>query len=201
MGTVRTYMSDFSGNSNLLKTMAQLRLINVILIVLALAAASALSNDVVVPEHEFAATSARIADMTDEVSGSSYDTNMRVLVVQHDFTDRQMTEDKLTELGITHNVFWADDADTALPMLVGGGEYDFVITDWDMPQGMQGIDLLRAIRADATLRHTPVLVVMAEAKKDQIIEAAQAEVNGYIVKPFTAGTLKTKLDRIFARRG
>ncbi|MDD2342701.1 MAG: response regulator, partial [Tolumonas sp.] len=67
--------------------------------------------------------------------------------------------------------------------------------------GMQGIDLLKAIRADESLRHLPVLMVTAEAKREQIIEAAQAGVNGYIVKPFTAATLKEKLDKIFERIG
>jgi len=78
------------------------------------------------------------------------------------------------------------------------GDFDFVVTDWNMP-GMQGIDLLKAIRADDKLKHLPVLLVTAEAKKEQIVQAAQAGVNGYIVKPFTAGTLKEKLDKIFER--
>ena len=72
--------------------------------------------------------------------------------------------------------------------------------DWNMP-GMQGIDLLRAIRADARLKHIPVLMVTAEAKKEQIIAAAQAGVNGYIVKPFTAATLQEKLSKVFERLG
>ena len=66
---------------------------------------------------------------------------------------------------------------------------------------MQGIDLLRAIRADDNLKHLPVLMVTAEAKKEQIVAAAQAGVNGYVVKPFTAATLKEKLDKIFERLG
>jgi two-component system chemotaxis response regulator CheY len=82
--------------------------------------------------------------------------------------------------------------------MLQGGEFDFVVTDWNMP-GMQGIDLLKAIRADASLSHIPVLLITAEAKKEQIVMAAQAGVNGYIVKPFTAATLKTKLDKIFER--
>jgi two-component system chemotaxis response regulator CheY len=82
--------------------------------------------------------------------------------------------------------------------MLQGGDFDFVVTDWNMP-GMQGIDLLKAIRADASLSHIPVLMVTAEAKKEQIVMAAQAGVNGYIVKPFTAATLKTKLDKIFER--
>ena len=80
------------------------------------------------------------------------------------------------------------------------GDFDFVVTDWNMP-GMQGIDLLRAIRADANLKHIPVLMVTAEAKKEQIVAAAQAGVNGYVIKPFTAATLKEKLAKIFERLG
>jgi len=84
--------------------------------------------------------------------------------------------------------------------MLQGGDFDFVVTDWNMP-GMQGIDLLKAIRADESLAHLPVLLITAEAKKEQIVMAAQAGVNGYIVKPFTAATLKTKLDKIFERLG
>lgn len=84
--------------------------------------------------------------------------------------------------------------------MLQSGDFDFVVTDWNMP-GMQGIDLLRAIRADAKLKHIPVLMVTAEAKKEQIIAAAQAGVNGYIVKPFTAATLQEKLAKVFERIG
>ena len=82
-------------------------------------------------------------------------------------------------------------------MLQAGG-FDFLVTDWNMP-GMQGIDLLKAVRADTKLKDLPVLMVTAEQKREQIVEAAQAGVNGYIVKPFTAQTLKEKLDKIFER--
>jgi two-component system chemotaxis response regulator CheY len=109
---------------------------------------------------------------------------------------RRIVKNLLRDLGFT-NIQEADDGSTALPMLQGG-EFDFVVTDWNMP-GMQGIDLLKAIRADASLSHIPVLLITAEAKKEQIVMAAQAGVNGYIVKPFTAATLKTKLDKIFER--
>jgi len=91
----------------------------------------------------------------------------------------------------------ADDGLTALPMLKAGN-FDFLVTDWNMP-GMQGIDLLKEVRADAELAGLPVLMVTAEQKREQIIEAAQAGVNGYIVKPFTAQTLKEKIDKIFER--
>jgi two-component system chemotaxis response regulator CheY len=93
----------------------------------------------------------------------------------------------------------ADDGSTALPML-RNGDFDFVVTDWNMP-GMSGFDLLKAVRADEKLKTLPVLMVTAEAKRDQIIAAAQAGVNGYIVKPFTAAVLKEKIDRIFERVG
>ncbi|NQY62337.1 MAG: chemotaxis protein CheY [Alteromonadaceae bacterium] len=126
------------------------------------------------------------------------DKNMKVLVVDDFSTMRRIVKNLLRDLGFT-NISEADDGSTALPMLQGG-DFDFVVTDWNMP-GMQGIDLLKAIRADANLAHLPVLLITAEAKKEQIIMAAQAGVNGYIVKPFTAATLKTKLDKIFERLG
>ena len=127
---------------------------------------------------------------------SVLDKNMKVLVVDDFSTMRRIVKNLLRDLGFT-NIQEADDGSTALPMLQGGS-FDFVVTDWNMP-GMQGIDLLKAIRADANLAHIPVLLITAEAKKEQIVMAAQAGVNGYIVKPFTAATLKTKLDKIFER--
>lgn len=123
---------------------------------------------------------------------------MKILVVDDFSTMRRIVKNLLRDLGFT-NISEADDGSTALPMLQGG-DFDFVVTDWNMP-GMQGIDLLKAIRADESLAHIPVLMVTAEAKKEQIVMAAQAGVNGYIVKPFTAATLKTKLDKIFERIG
>ncbi|MCP4041191.1 MAG: response regulator, partial [Gammaproteobacteria bacterium] len=78
------------------------------------------------------------------------------------------------------------------------GKCDFLVTDWNMP-GLTGIDLLKAIRADDKLKTLPILMVTAEAKREQIIEAAQSGVNGYVVKPFTAQTLKQKIDKIFER--
>ena len=126
------------------------------------------------------------------------DKNMKVLVVDDFSTMRRIIKNLLRDLGFT-NISEADDGSTALPMLKDG-DFEFVVTDWNMP-GMQGIDLLRAIRADAKLSHIPVLMVTAEAKKEQIVMAAQAGVNGYIVKPFTAATLNTKLDKIFERLG
>jgi two-component system chemotaxis response regulator CheY len=124
--------------------------------------------------------------------------NMKILVVDDFSTMRRIIKNLLKDLGFT-NIQEADDGSTALPMLQRG-DFDFVVTDWNMP-GMQGIDLLRAIRADEKLKNTPVLMVTAEAKKEQIIAAAQAGVNGYVIKPFTAATLKEKLTKIFERLG
>ncbi len=122
--------------------------------------------------------------------------NMKILIVDDFSTMRRIVKNLLRDLGF-NNTQEADDGLTALPMLKKG-DFDFVVTDWNMP-GMQGIDLLKHIRADAELNHFPVLMITAEAKSEQIIEAAQAGVNGYIVKPFTAATLKEKLDKIFER--
>lgn len=122
--------------------------------------------------------------------------NMKILIVDDFSTMRRIVKNLLRDLGF-NNTQEADDGLTALPMLKKG-EFDFVVTDWNMP-GMQGIDLLKHIRTDDELKHLPVLMITAEAKREQIIEAAQAGVNGYIVKPFTAATLKEKLDKIFER--
>lgn len=123
---------------------------------------------------------------------------MKILVVDDFSTMRRIIKNLLKDLGFT-NVQEADDGNTALPML-NQSDFDFVVTDWNMP-GMQGIDLLRAIRASDRLKHLPVLMVTAEAKKEQIVAAAQAGVNGYVIKPFTAATLKEKLEKIFERLG
>ena len=121
---------------------------------------------------------------------------MKFLVVDDFSTMRRIVRNLLKELGFT-NVDEAEDGVVALQKL-GSGGFDFVVTDWNMP-GMTGIDLLKAIRGDARIAKTPVLMVTAEAQREQIIEAAQAGVNGYIIKPFTAQTLKEKIDKIFQR--
>lgn len=122
--------------------------------------------------------------------------NMKILIVDDFSTMRRIIKNLLRDLGFT-NTSEADDGHSALPMLQHG-DFDFLVTDWNMP-GMTGIDLLRAIRADDKLKTLPVLMVTAEAQRDQIIDAAKAGVNGYIIKPFTAVTLKEKLDKIFQR--
>ena len=121
---------------------------------------------------------------------------MKILVVDDFSTMRRIIRNLLRDLGF-ENVSEADDGNTALPMLKRGG-FDFLVTDWNMP-GMTGMELLQAVRADDGLRSLPVLMVTAEAKREQIIAAAQAGVNGYIVKPFTAVTLKEKIEKIFER--
>lgn len=121
--------------------------------------------------------------------------DLKFLIVDDFSTMRRIVKNLLHDLGYT-NVTEADDGKTALPMLQAGN-FDFLITDWNMP-GMPGIELLKAVRADARLARLPVLMLTAEAKREQIIEAAQAGVNGYVIKPFTAATLKEKLDKIFA---
>ncbi|MDU8543385.1 MULTISPECIES: chemotaxis response regulator CheY [Pseudomonas syringae group] len=121
---------------------------------------------------------------------------MKILIVDDFSTMRRIIKNLLRDLGFT-NTSEADDGLTALPMLQSGA-FDFLVTDWNMP-GMTGIDLLREVRKDDRLKSLPVLMVTAEAKREQIIEAAQAGVNGYVVKPFTAQALKEKIEKIFER--
>jgi len=123
---------------------------------------------------------------------------MKILIVDDFSTMRRIIKNLLRDLGFV-NAVEADDGQTALPILQSGG-IDFLVTDWNMP-GMTGLDLLKAVRADSNLANLPVLLVTAEAKREQIVEAAQAGVNGYVIKPFTAATLKEKIDKIFERVG
>ncbi|HEX4024601.1 MAG TPA: chemotaxis response regulator CheY [Steroidobacteraceae bacterium] len=118
---------------------------------------------------------------------------MSFLVVDDFSTMRRIVKNVLHEIGYA-NVTEADDGTTALPLL-REGNFDFLITDWNMP-GMPGLELLKQVRADARLAKLPVLMLTAEAKREQIVEAAQAGVSGYVIKPFTAATLKEKIDKI-----
>ena len=122
---------------------------------------------------------------------------MRFLVVDDFSTMRRIVRNFLNDLGYS-NVDEADDGNTALPILKRGN-IDFLVTDWNMP-GMPGLELLKAVRSDPQLAKLPVLLLTAEAKREQIVEAAQAGVNGYVVKPFTAETLKDKIEKILASR-
>jgi two-component system chemotaxis response regulator CheY len=118
----------------------------------------------------------------------------RFLVVDDFSTMRRIVRNLLKELGFT-NVQEAEDGVDALSKL-RADSFDFVVSDWNMPN-MTGLELLQKIRADDSLKHLPVLMVTAEAKKENIIAAAQAGASGYVVKPFTAATLDEKLKKIF----
>ena len=126
------------------------------------------------------------------------DKNMSILVVDDFPTMRRIVRSLLKELGFT-NVDEAEDGQEALGKL-RSGNFEFVISDWNMPN-LDGLDMLKQIRADLTLKATPVLMITAEAKKENIIAAAQAGANGYIVKPFTAATLEEKLNKILDKLG
>lgn len=124
------------------------------------------------------------------------DKNMKILIVDDFSTMRRIVKNLLRDLGFNHTSE-ADDGQTALPMLKTG-RFDFLVTDWNMP-GMDGLELLQKVRSDENLKDMPVLMVTAEAKREQIVVAAEAGVNGYVVKPFTAATLKQKIEKIFER--
>ena len=125
----------------------------------------------------------------------AYDPNMRILVVDDFSTMRRIIKNILRQLDL-NNVVEADDGTTAWEVL-NKDHIDFIISDWNMPQ-MAGIELLRKVRASEDFGNLPFLMVTAEAQQSNIIEAAQARVSNYIVKPFTAETLKQKIDKIFA---
>lgn len=122
------------------------------------------------------------------------DKNFKFLVVDDFSTMRRIVRNLLKELGFS-SVEEAEDGVAALQKLKNDS-FGFVISDWNMPN-MDGLTLLRNIRADASLKEIPVLMVTAEAKKENIIAAAQAGASGYVVKPFTAAVLEEKLNKIF----
>ena len=126
------------------------------------------------------------------------DPKMKFLVVDDFSTMRRIVRNLLKELGFA-NVDEAEDGQIALQKL-NSLPFDFVVTDWNMPN-MDGLTLLQNIRATPALKHLPVLMITAEAKKENIIAAAQAGASGYIVKPFTAATLAEKLQKIFDKMG
>jgi two-component system chemotaxis response regulator CheY len=125
-------------------------------------------------------------------------TSLKFLVVDDFATMRRIVRNLLKELGFT-NVEEAEDGAAALTKLRQGG-FEVVVSDWNMPN-MDGLTLLQTVRADPALKHLPVLMITAEAKKENIIAAAQAGASGYIVKPFTAATLNEKLVKIFEKMG
>ena len=126
------------------------------------------------------------------------DKNLKFLIVDDFSTMRRIVRNSLKELGYT-NVDEAEDGVAALTKL-SSSHFDFVVSDWNMPN-MTGIELLKAIRADANLKSLPVLMVTAEAKKENIDEAAESGANGYVLKPFTTATLEQKLNEIFEKLG
>lgn len=126
------------------------------------------------------------------------DKDMSFLVVDDFPTMRRIVRSLLKELGYT-NVEEAEDGQDALTKLCAG-DFEFVVSDWNMPN-LDGLEMLKQIRADDALKDLPVLMVTAEAKKENIIAAAQAGASGYVVKPFTAATLEEKLNKIFEKLG
>ncbi|HJE63020.1 MAG TPA: chemotaxis response regulator CheY [Alcaligenes faecalis] len=122
--------------------------------------------------------------------------NIKILVVDDFPTMRRIIKNLLKDLGY-ENVDEAEDGLMGLEKL-RNGNFEFVVSDWNMPN-LDGLEMLKQIRADANLASLPVLMVTAEAKKENIIAAAQAGANGYVVKPFTAATLEEKLNKIFEK--
>ncbi len=121
-------------------------------------------------------------------------TDIKILVVDDMSTMRRIIKTILNQLGYT-NIDEAENGKQALAKLKKE-KFDFVITDWNMPE-MDGLSLVKAIRSDDELKHLPVLMVTAEAKKENVMEALKAGVNNYIVKPFTPEVLKEKMEKIF----
>jgi two-component system chemotaxis response regulator CheY len=126
------------------------------------------------------------------------DPKMRILVVDDFATMRRINKNILKQLGF-ENVDEAEDGNDAFAKLQKGG-YGFVVSDWNMPN-LDGLGLLKKIRSDPALKDLPVMLVTAEAEKDMVVEAIQAGVNNYVVKPFTAETFKVKMDKVFEKLG
>lgn len=124
----------------------------------------------------------------------AYDPNMRILIVDDFSTMRRIVRNILRQLDL-NNVVEADDGTTAWEIL-NRDKIDFIVSDWNMPN-MTGIELLRKVRSSEQFAEIPFLMVTAEAQQENIIEAVQAKVSNYIVKPFTADTMKQKIDKIF----
>ena len=123
------------------------------------------------------------------------DLTMKILVVDDFSTMRRIIKNILKQIGFT-NVDEAENGQAALAKIGDGGNYDFVISDWNMPE-MTGIELLKQVRANEATKDLPFLMVTAEAKKENVVEAVKAGVNNYIVKPFTAEVLQEKISKIF----
>jgi two-component system chemotaxis response regulator CheY len=124
----------------------------------------------------------------------AFDLSMKILVVDDFSTMRRIIKNILKQIGFT-SIDEAENGEIALSK-IGDGNYDFVISDWNMPE-MTGIELLKMVRANEATKDLPFLMVTAEAKKENVIEAVKAGVNNYIVKPFTAEVLREKISKIF----
>ncbi|HEC96884.1 MAG TPA: chemotaxis protein CheY [Nitrospirae bacterium] len=125
-----------------------------------------------------------------------FDLNMKILVVDDFSTMRKIVKNVLKQLGY-NNIEEAEDGAQAYTKLKNN-TFNFVVSDWNMPN-MDGLDMLKKVRSDPELKDLPVLMVTAEAEKDKVVTAIKAGVNNYIVKPFTAETLKQKMEQIFER--
>jgi two-component system chemotaxis response regulator CheY len=124
------------------------------------------------------------------------DLDMKVLVVDDYATMRRILKNVLKQIGF-RNIVEADDGSTALGVLKKQ-KIDFILADWNMPK-MTGLELLKAVRSDESLKNTPFLMVTAEAQKSAVLEAVRAGVSNYIVKPFTADIVKEKIEQIFKK--
>ena len=122
------------------------------------------------------------------------DLSMKILVVDDFATMRRILKNVLKQIGFT-NIVEADDGSTALAVLKKD-KIDLIMSDWNMPK-VSGLDLLKAVRSDEAMKATPFLMVTAEGQKDSVIQAVQAGVSNYVVKPFTADTIKEKLEQMF----
>ncbi len=125
-----------------------------------------------------------------------FNKEIKILVVDDFATMRKIVKNVLQQLGYT-NIEEAENGEEALKKLKAD-KFDFVVSDWNMPV-MDGLTMLKKIRSDENLKHIPVIMVTAEAEKSKVIEAIKAGVNNYIVKPFTAETMKQKMDQIYER--
>lgn len=125
--------------------------------------------------------------------------SMKILVIDDMSTMRKIIKKMLNEIGFT-NLTEADDGATALPMIkeayASGEPYEFIVSDWNMPK-MSGLDLLKDLRASEEYKTLPFLMITAEAEQGNVVIAVKAGVSNFIVKPFSASTLKEKIDKIF----
>ena len=124
---------------------------------------------------------------------------MKILVIDDMATMRKIIKNMLTQIGFK-NLTEADDGATAWPMIeeanASGEPYEFIVSDWNMPE-MSGLDLLKKVRETDALKSTPFLMITAEAEQGNVVIAVKAGVSNFIVKPFSAQTLKEKINKIF----